>query len=70
MSRKRPHLFGGSFSNERNVLPRFARDLAPEFSDTERAAWRTIKPHLYRFIQRRRGIIGSTVGAAGARPVS
>lgn len=66
MSRKRPHLFGGSFSNERNVLPRFTRDLMPEMSASERAAWRTIKPHLSAFIQRRRGIIGATVGAGAA----
>jgi hypothetical protein len=66
MSRKRPHLFGGNFHNERNVLPRFARDIMPEMSASERAAWRTIKPHLVRFVQRRRGIIGSTVGAGAA----
>ena len=66
MSRKRPHLFGGSFSNERNVLPRFARDIMPELSTTERMAARQIRRHLTAFVQRRRGLIGATVGAGAA----
>ena len=64
MPRKRP-LFGPAQS-QGNVLPRFVRDIRPEFSPAERAAWRKIKPHLHRFVQRRRGVIGATVGAGAA----
>lgn len=64
MTRKRPHLFGAD--EQRNVLPRFTRDILPSTSAAERAAWRTIKPHLVRFLQRRRGIISSTAGAGAA----
>jgi len=61
MRRKRPHLFGQD--PPRNVLPRFAQDT---FSPAERAAWRTIRPHLHRFIQKRRGFIGASVSAGAA----
>jgi hypothetical protein len=68
MPRKRPHLFGQD--PPRNVLPRFIRDGRPEMSAAEQAAWRTLKPHLHRFVQRRRGVIGATVGAGAAAAAS